>query len=309
MKRLHSIDFLRTIAIVLMIEIHLVDYLSHKAERDTLLYAILETLGSIPAPLFTFLAGVSLFISLSKYTAKIARRQTLRRGVAIFIIGLLHYFIHWGAEYVFSWDILTLIGSALLILYLLRRVRWVDIALIITAVILISPILRELTNYNQHWDFATGEYTYLLTFKDIFLGWLLHGFFPIFPWIIFPLAGYASGRAILNMQDEEKQRKRAWMVGLLGVLLAFFSAIGVWAQNIFGSNAYTSPLLFYPASTTYILLTLGISLFSFAGLWILLDAEEMSTARPKWTQGRFALAVIHLRFICCIIQSIFIPSI
>ena len=190
MKRLHSIDILRTIAIMLMVEIHFVDYLSYSSEQGTLLYDILGTLGSIPAPLFTFLAGVSFFISLSKYPAKVARRQTLRRGVAIFIIGLLHYFIHWGAEYIFSWDILTLIGSALLILYLLRRLRWGDIALIIAAVILISPMLRELTNYNQHWDFATSEYSYLFTFKDIFLGWLLHGFFPIFPWIIFPVKSY-----------------------------------------------------------------------------------------------------------------------
>ncbi len=291
MKRLHSIDILRALAIVWMILIHFVDNLSYLKNRDTLLYEIIGVFGILAAPIFTFLVGISFFISLNKYPPKIARRQTLRRGAAIFLVGLLHNFIHWGTENIFDWDILTFIGSALIILYLLRNIKTEGFLAIIFGAFLLSPILREFSGYNQHWNFVLNEYTYQRTFKDIFLGWLLDGFFPLLPWIVFPLTGYLSGRAILGVSAAEKQRKPAWNLGLLGVLIALVGALGVFLNPVTNLDAYFSPILFYPASTTYLLIMLGFCLTSFVGLWLLLDAEKMSTARAKWTHGRLILPI------------------
>ncbi len=291
MKRLHSIDILRTFAIIFMVQIHFVDYMSYLSARNNSLYDIIEHLGMLPAPIFTFLVGISLFISLQKYSPEIAHHQTLRRGVAIFILGLLHNLFNWGAESIFDWDILTLIGSALIIVYFLRRVNLIWMSLIIFSIIIFSPILREILGYNQYWDFSTSEFTYALTFKDIFLGWLISGYFPIFPWIIFPLAGYATGRAVLGANATEEKEKHAWNFGLLGVLLAFVGALGVFLNPLTDTDAYLSPILFYPASTTYLLIMLGITMIAFTGLWLLLDAKETSTARAKWTRGRFALPI------------------
>jgi uncharacterized membrane protein len=274
-----------------MIQIHFVDYLGYWSAHDTALYSIAEWFGMIPAPFFTFLVGISLFISLSKYPPAVARRQIFRRGVGIFVLGLLHNLFNWGADLIFDWDILTLIGSALIIVYFLRRVNLTWLSLIIFSIIILSPILRELSNYNQYWNFADSEFIYALTFKDVFLGWLLNGYFPIFPWIIFPLAGYATGRTILGASASDKQRKYARNFGLLGVLLALVGALGVFFYPLTNLDVYLSPILFYPASTTYLLIMLGATLIAFTGLWLLLDAKKTSTARTKWTRGRLALPI------------------
>ncbi len=291
MKRIHTIDILRTIAILLMIQIHFVDYLGYWSDHDTLLYAFVERLGVLSAPIFTFLVGISLFISLSKYPPEVARRQTLRRGVAIFIIGLLHNLINWGADSIFDWDILTFIGSALIIVYFLHRITPTWMYLIIFGVIIFSPILREVFDYNHYWDFSASEYIYNFTFKDIFMGWFLNGYFPIMPWIVFPITGYTMGRAILGESAAEKQRKLARNYGLLGVLLALMGALSVLLSPQSSLSVYFSPVFFYPASTIYLLIMLGGNLIAFTGLWLLLDANEMSTARAKWTRGRLALPV------------------
>ncbi len=297
MKRIHSIDILRALAIVWMIQIHFVDNLGHWAEHDTLIYAITGWVGIVPAPLFTFLAGVSLFISLSKYPPETGRRQTLRRGLVIFAIGLLHNLVNWGAESLFDWDILTLIGSALIIVYGLQHVSLAGILAIILGVFAFSPALRGMTGYNLHWNFILREYIHNFTLKDLFLGWLLQGFFPIFPWIVFPLAGYATGRAILGASDSQRQRTCAQRVVVVGILLAFCGALGVWGYTNYGYTLlagwrdYFSPITFYPASTTYLLILLGICLTAFAGLWLLLDSSPQSVTRAKWERSRLFTAV------------------
>ncbi len=298
MKRIHSIDVLRALAIVLMIQIHFVDNLGYSSEHGTLLYSISAWLGVIPAPLFTFLAGMSLFISLSKYPPETGRRQTLRRGLAVFVIGLVHYLINWGADYLFDWDILTFIGSALIIVYLLRKVNLAGIVAIILGVIAFSPFLRNLSGYNSHWNFILREYTHAWTLKDIFLGWSLQGYFPVLPWIIFPLAGYAAGRSILGGEDSpRRQRARGWVTVGVGVASTLVGILGIRDYMPYGYSSPTawrvhlSPITFYPASTTYLLILLGVCLISFAGLWLLLDSKSQSPWRAKWEQSQLLTVV------------------
>ncbi|MEA2007797.1 MAG: heparan-alpha-glucosaminide N-acetyltransferase domain-containing protein [Chloroflexota bacterium] len=308
MKRVHSIDILRALAIGWMVQIHFVDNLGYSSQHDTFIYSIAGWLGIVPAPLFTFLAGMSLFISLSKYPPETGRRQTLRRGLAVFVIGLVHYLINWGAEYLLDWDILTFIGSALLIVYLLRKVNLAGIVAIILSIIAISPFLRVATGYNLHWNFILREYTHAWTLKDIFLGWSLQGYFPVLPWIIFPLAGYATGRSVLGENSPQRQRTRGWVTAGVGVASTAVGMLGVRDYMPYGYSSPTglrptewvrptmwgvhlSPITFYPASTTYLLILLGICLTSFAGLWLLLDAVSQSPWRAKWEQSRLFTVV------------------
>jgi uncharacterized membrane protein len=292
MKRLHSVDILRALAILLMVQVHFVNNLGLWADRDTFLYALANWLGILPAPLFTFLVGVSLFISLSKYPPERGRKQTLRRGAAIFVLGLLHNLVNWGAEAVFDWDILTLIASAILLVYFLRRVDSAGMIEIIFVVILISPPLRAFFGYNEHWDFVNSEYLYSLTAKDLFLGWFLQGTFPLFPWIVFPLAGYASGRAILSKENAARSISRARFLLFGGLVLVFLGAAGAWMnENLFLSTRsaeYLSPILFYPASTTYLVMFLGLALAGFAGLWLALDSPLAAARRTSWEQTRLS---------------------
>ena len=75
-KRLLSIDIMRAIAIVFMIGTHFTELLADE-RRDSamgnfgeLIWIIIDILGSIAAPFFLFLVGISLIISVSKKTCK-----------------------------------------------------------------------------------------------------------------------------------------------------------------------------------------------------------------------------------------------
>lgn len=292
MRRLHAIDILRALAIIWMVQIHFVDNLGYLAQRDTPLYAVFVWFGFIPAPLFTFLAGASLFLSLRKHPPEAARARVLQRGVILFGVGLVHNLINWGWDALFDWDILTLIGSALIIVYLLRRLNWLGIAALIGGILVISPILRELTGYNLHWNFLLDEYTYALTLRDLFLGWLLQGTFPLLPWVAFPLAGYAAGRALLG--ESATPRRCCSPAGAVigtGISALGLGLLGILVSRYYGEslsapwNGYFTPVMFYPASTTYLLVALGGALIAFAALWLLLDADQHSRARFHWERA------------------------
>lgn len=293
MKRLDSIDVMRATAILLMIQVHFVTSLAYHSEYGTLPYTLSKLLGMIPAPLFTFLVGVSLYLSLAKRHPREAHRRILRRAGALFAVGLIFNIVIWGPEYTFDWDVLTFISSAILIVYLLRHASVWGIMGVCLFVLVISPPLRDITLYDSHWDFRYEEYTYDLSPADLFLGWLLHGYFPLFGWIVYPLAGFAAGLALLRPPNDAIRRIRAnRLIGVGGGLVAF-SLIG-WGAQAFVHlphllRGYLSPFSFYPASTTYVLLTLGLCLAGLGALWVALDAGRR--------------AVLGMSHLCSVLSS------
>ena len=126
MKRLVSIDVLRGAAILMMIQVHFVEYLSPREVSSALLYDLSKHLGVLPAPLFMFLMGLSLWLWL-RGQAGVARseqvlnRIVLRRGLTLIGIGLVFIVVIWLPDAVFDWDILTLLGTSPIILFHLRK--------------------------------------------------------------------------------------------------------------------------------------------------------------------------------------------
>jgi uncharacterized membrane protein len=55
MRRLASIDVLRALAILLMVQVHFVENLSPRDTSAAVLYGLSMALGLLPAPLFSFL--------------------------------------------------------------------------------------------------------------------------------------------------------------------------------------------------------------------------------------------------------------
>src|SRR5437764_9750188 len=95
MKRLAYIDWMRGLACVLMFQTHCYDsWMSPEAKKSSSLIGWSRLGGTLPAPLFIFLAGVSFALVTEKLREKgIARnaiaRQTIWRGAEIFGMGLL----------------------------------------------------------------------------------------------------------------------------------------------------------------------------------------------------------------------------
>jgi len=103
------------------------------------------------------------------------------------------------------------------------------------------------------------------------LGFFVNGYFPLFPWLIYPLVGMAV-RELLP-------RAKSWQLPVIGMSLMVLAFLGTNFSQTFESflRGYAVPLEFYPASTTFIFGTLGVILLLF---WILhrwLDSASSET--------------------------------
>ena len=129
MKRLAYIDWMRGLACVLMFQTHAYDsWMSPEAKKSSSLIAWSRLGGTLPAPLFIFLAGVSFALMTERLREKgIERgaiaRQTIRRGAEIFGMGLLFRVQEFALGYPWSpWtdllrvDVLNILGLSMMLM-------------------------------------------------------------------------------------------------------------------------------------------------------------------------------------------------
>jgi uncharacterized membrane protein len=135
--RLAYIDWMRGLACLLMFQTHCYDAWLGGSARQSRFFMYSQLLGTFPAPLFLFLAGISFALVTDKLLQKnlapseIAR-STILRGAEIFAFGLLFRF----QEYLISWgwapksdllrvDILNTIGLSMMLMGMLS---WIVLA-------------------------------------------------------------------------------------------------------------------------------------------------------------------------------------
>jgi uncharacterized membrane protein len=285
MKRYLSIDILRAVAILLMVQIHFVDDLSTTSASPPWLYAISCRLGEWPAPLFALLMGLSFSLwtrkeeSLGRADREITK-IAVRRGIFLFVLGIVFNFLVWLPEGTFNWDILTLLGVSMVVLALVRKLPPAVLVIICLMVLLISPPLRTVGDYGAYWE--QGYYTYDFTFRDVIFGFFVNGYFPLLPWIIFPLMGYIVGEVAFRPRGSDARAD--WRLAAAGLGLMALSivdvAVGGQAPYLFAKH-YATGFALYPASTEYIFGMLGLSLLCLALLRHWIDRNERITGAGR----------------------------
>src|SRR5215813_12433780 len=128
MKRLAYIDWMRGLACVVMFQTHCYDsWLTPEARKSTL-FAWSQLGGTLPAPLFIFLAGVSVALVSEKLREKgVARneiaRQTILRGAEVFGLGILFRIQEFALGYgyapwtdLFRVDVLNILGISMMLM-------------------------------------------------------------------------------------------------------------------------------------------------------------------------------------------------
>src|SRR3989441_6537993 len=132
-QRLTYIDWMRGLACLLMFQTHCYDSWLSDAARSTKFFSWSQLGGTLPAPLFLFLAGISFALATDKLrqrgvAANEIARSTLRRGAEIFGLGLLFRV----QEYLLGqpsapWtdllrvDVLNMIGLSMMLMALVCR--------------------------------------------------------------------------------------------------------------------------------------------------------------------------------------------
>jgi uncharacterized membrane protein len=283
--RYQSIEILRTLAITMMVQVHFVENLS-------------GIIGFIPtgtaAPMFTFLSGVSYKLWLNAQHSKCITdtqisKITVRRGLFLLGAGLLFNVLMWMPKEVFNWDILTFIGSAMLLLGVLRQLPTPIIPLICVAIYVTAPILRIQTDYASYWS-ESDWYSHDFTLSDVLLGYLANGYFPLFPWLIFPLMGYYVATQMFPETGRSVPATKFWcliglaLIGLATtlILLRYYGVINSSLQLNTDRNNSTTISGFklwtmFPASPEYVVATLGIAISALALLHRWIDLPQRFT--------------------------------
>jgi len=191
-KRFPLPDLLKGLAAFFMVQIHITELFLDNAGRESLFGRVSLFLGG-PFAAVVFMVVMGYFIAKNKNTTS----QNLLRGMKIFILGLLlniglnfHLllkikFSGWQynpLEYIFGVDILFLAGMSIIVLSLLKSLNkgqgWVALILLLAVSGLTSVMNEHLTVSYQN---------YLLPFIAGTYSW---SYFPLFPWLAYPLAGF-----------------------------------------------------------------------------------------------------------------------
>jgi uncharacterized membrane protein len=294
--RLLSLDALRGVAVVLMMEQHLGVWLWHVADptragvAQAPLYMAINGLGGLAAPTFITLAGVGTSLLVASRTAADPAAPGLdatlvRRGLVLLGFG---YLLNWLTPSWFSpgsWFVLHLMGLAIATAPLWRRLP--------NAVLLaLEFVLLGVTVAAQHW-LRTPVVLTNDAMRDLGRAGgalrlaLVEGQFPVLPWLGVFLAGMVAGRWLVQGQPAR-----------IGQLCRVCLALG-FTLMVLGLAAAEVPALhflrtapwwrvvsvrtsFYPAGP-------GIVLLLQAGVLLMLSAalhiERSRQARPDGGDG------------------------
>lgn len=133
--RIEVVDWLRGVAVVLMILAHGMDAWLLPAAKTGIAYAVIRVASGIPARLFLILVGVSAAIQFETGLAKgidtrTMRGRLLRRGLQVLVLAYLFRLQEWllsrfygGWETLFKIDILNAIGACMIVLALVSTPR------------------------------------------------------------------------------------------------------------------------------------------------------------------------------------------
>jgi len=234
--RLTYIDWMRGLACLTMFQTHCYDSWLAPAERTGAFFKWSQLVGTLPAPLFLFLAGVSFALVTDKMRRRgmsdneIARK-TIKRGAEIFGIAMLFRV----QEYVLGlpwapWtdllrvDILNMMGISMMAMGLLCRVVRTPAASALAAIGLSLAIALATpplwTTLRPRWlpwpleSYLNGVHTYPEPQP-----WL----FPIFPWSAIAFVGLAVGFFLFSDWAKRREARTVALLGASGFGMYHFS--------------------------------------------------------------------------------------
>lgn len=207
-KRFWEIDFLRGIAVILMIVYHFLFDVSYFGDYSIDVNSgIFWIIGRGCAVMFLTLVGVSLTVSYSRTILKYKEKKTvykkyILRGLKIFLLGLIITIFTWiiFPKSFIMFGILHLIGVSIILSILCLRLTSIDentdvnkrsniVNLLLGFVVIIIGIYLSSFSFDFDWLFWLGFAPYHLNTFD---------YFPIFPWFGFVLIGIFLGNKLYS---------------------------------------------------------------------------------------------------------------
>ncbi|MGH9346465.1 MAG: heparan-alpha-glucosaminide N-acetyltransferase domain-containing protein [Vicinamibacterales bacterium] len=305
MSRRAYLDWLRGIAVLIMIEAHTLDSWTLVSERGRVPFGYAMILGGFGAPIFLFLAGLALVLAIGGRmrkgaSAREAAAAARVRGWQIFGLAFLFRLQSWllggGAplDTLLKVDILNIMGLAMVgaaALWGLAGRDAVRAALLVAAVValtMLTPIVR-----------ATP---WLAALPDP-VEWYLRPYpgrttFTLLPWAGFLFAGAALGLSLDRARTPQAERR------LILALAAFGPGMAAAAYAASFLPAIYTQTSFWTSSPTFFFLRLGV-LLSLVPLAYAISSALRRVSAPLEYFGRVSLFVywIHVEMVYGVLSA------
>ena len=259
MSRRAYLDWLRGIAVLIMVEAHLFDSWTRVLDRSERPYRWAIIVGGFGAPFFLFLAGIAVALAIGSRVRKgttpedavrLARRRAWQILGLAFLFRLQSFLISGGAfpQTLLKVDILNVMGLSMLLAAVLwgsgrqRTSRAVSLVAAAVALAMVTPIIRT---------------TPLLASLPYPIAWYFtsvpgSGAFTLFPWSGFLLVGTAVGLWLDRARTEQAERRAIVTLSLVGPLVALGGYAATFLPTIYSGTT------FWTGSPTFFFVRVGI---------------------------------------------------
>jgi hypothetical protein len=223
MPRILALDLARGFTVLIMPSVHVVMLYSQPSVQQSLLGVVLQFLAEGPgAQLFMLIMGATFAFSEKYVSAQKVFKRTIYLILGAYALNVLKFVIPLELDILpaalisdlgsstldlfFLGDIFHFAAIVYPVLYFVKRTHhYPGVAILFAfAIMLLSPLV---------WDVKTG-----IIFVDQVLIYLTggppHCFFPVFPWLVYPLVGLAMGQCLISRK-----------LTLLGTLIIVFSLL------------------------------------------------------------------------------------
>ena len=302
MNRRSYLDWLRGIAVLIMIEAHTIDSWTRTADRQSPWYQSAVLIAGYGAPIFLFLAGITLMLAAGGRLRKgMSRsdvaRSALRRGAWIlalaFLFRLQSMVISGGRfpESLLKVDILNIMGVSMLFgavgwaaaTGLSRKVMLFTVATV--AIAMVTPLVRATPMLDGLPDAFEAYFRPKPGLTN----------FTLFPWAGFFVAGCAVG-AWLDARQAADDSRLIRAVAIGGMVLGLGGYAASYLPPIYAETS------FWTSSPTFFFLRLGVLLILMAlAFWL----SRLWRLEPLQEFGRASLFVywVHVELVYGIVTA------
>ncbi len=242
-----------------MVEAHLFDAWVRAIDRPELPYRWAIAIGGYSAPLFLFLAGVTMALAAgsrlrrgltTSQTAALARRRGWQILGLAFLFRLQSFLISGGPfpETLLKVDILNVMGLSMVVGAIawgsVSRNVWRGPVLMLVALgfVVVTPLVGTAPSvaalpYPVEWYFTavTGS-----------------GAFTLFPWLAFLLCGLAIGLWLDHARTDEDERRLLKAMAVAGPLISLIGYLATYLPPIYADTTY------WTGSPTFFFVRLGV---------------------------------------------------
>lgn len=228
-------DLLKGIAILLMIQVHIMELFASQDIFHSTIGKVSLFLGAAPAaPIFMIVMGYFAAQSKRDFDTQLLRGIKLFLGGILLNVGLnlsLLIKIYFYGEnldpyrYIFGADILPLAGLSLIALAGIKKFtadKSIWQVIILVFVILIAEVVNKID------PLIPDTWKYFLSFLFGISEW---AYFPFFIWFVYPLSGFLLYNLLLRQVFTKYFKKRNLLIGF--ILVAIFTALTInWSTSL-----------------------------------------------------------------------------